>query len=55
LFFFRLYDNSLLPDPGELIAQSRVLAAVYAREVEVRLNSGIVLGAELRLRASRFE
>ncbi len=34
LFFFRLYDNQLIHQTqAELIAQSRVLAAVYAREV----------------------
>ena len=33
LFFFRLYDNQLIHQTqAELIAQSRVLAAVYARE-----------------------
>jgi len=48
LFFFRLYDNQLIHQTqAELIAQSRVLAAVYAREVEARLNAGIVLGSEL--------
>jgi hypothetical protein len=48
LFFFRLYDNQLIHQTqAELIAQSRVLAAVYAREVEARLNAGIVLGTEL--------
>ena len=48
LFFFRLYDNQLIRQTqAELIAQSRVLAAVYAREVEARLDKGIVLGAEL--------
>ncbi len=48
LFFFRLYDNQLIRQTqAELIAQSRVLAAVYAREVEARLDSGLVLGAEL--------
>jgi signal transduction histidine kinase len=48
LFFFRLYDNQLIHQTqAELIAQSRVLAAVYAREVETRLDSGIALGAEL--------
>jgi two-component system, OmpR family, sensor histidine kinase CreC len=48
LFFFRLYDNQLIRQTqAELIAQSRVLAAVYAREVEVRLGKGLVLGAEL--------
>ena len=37
LFFFRLYDNQLIRQTqAELIAQSRVLAAVYAREVEAR-------------------
>ena len=48
LFFFRLYDNQLIHQTqAELIAQSRVLAAVYAREVEARLDAGVVLGAEL--------
>lgn len=48
LFFFRLYDNQLIHQTqAELIAQSRVLAAVYAREVEARLSGGIVLGAEI--------
>ena len=48
LFFFRLYDNQLIRQTqAELIAQSRVLAAVYAREVEARLDKGLVLGPEL--------
>lgn len=48
LFFFRLYDNQLIRQTqAELIAQSRVLAAVYAREVTARLDKGIGLGAEL--------
>jgi two-component system, OmpR family, sensor histidine kinase CreC len=48
LFFFRLYDNQLIRQTqAELIAQSRVLAAVYAREVEARLDKGLILGAEL--------
>ena len=48
LFFFRLYDNQLIHQTqAELIAQSRVLAAFYAREVEARLNAGVVLGTEL--------
>jgi two-component system sensor histidine kinase CreC len=48
LFFFRLYDNQLIHQTqAELIAQSRVLAAVYAREVEARLGGGIALGAEI--------
>jgi signal transduction histidine kinase len=48
LFFFRLYDNQLIHQTqAELIAQSRVLAAVYAREVEARLAAGIALGAEI--------
>ena len=43
LFFFRLYDNQLIRQTqAELIAQSRVLAAVYAREVEARLDKGLV-------------
>ena len=48
LFFFRLYDNQLIHQTqAELIAQSRVLAAVYAKEVELRLPSRIALGAEI--------
>ncbi|MCP4618712.1 MAG: HAMP domain-containing protein [Bradyrhizobium sp.] len=48
LFFFRLYDNQLIRQTqAELIAQSRVLAAVYARETEARLDKGLTLGAEL--------
>jgi two-component system, OmpR family, sensor histidine kinase CreC len=48
LFFFRVYDNQLIHQTqAELIAQSKVLAAVFAREVESRRNSGIILGAEL--------
>src|SRR5206468_4912934 len=48
LFFFRLYDNQLIHQTqAELIAQSRVLAAVFAREVQTRLGSGILLGAEI--------
>ncbi|MFX9740646.1 hypothetical protein ABTP03_19810, partial [Acinetobacter baumannii] len=31
--------------------QSRVLAAVYAREAEARLDKGLVLGAELPVAA----
>ena len=52
LFFFRLYDNQLIHQTqAELIAQSRVLAAVYAREVEGRLADGIALGAEIPAQA----
>ena len=48
LFFFRIYDNQLIRQTqAELIAQSRVLAAVYAEEVTARLNAGIPLGAEI--------
>lgn len=48
LFFFRLYDNQLIHQTqAELIAQSRVLAAVYAREVEARSADGITLGAAI--------
>jgi two-component system sensor histidine kinase CreC len=48
LFFFRVYDNQLIHQTqAELIAQSRVLAAVYAREVEAHLGTGIPLGAEI--------
>jgi two-component system, OmpR family, sensor histidine kinase CreC len=50
LFFFRLYDNQLIHQTqAELIAQSRVLSAIYAREVEARLGGDIVLGAEIPL------
>src|SRR4051812_43004731 len=48
LFFFRLYDNQLIHQTqAELIAQSRVLAAVYAREVEARPGDELALGAEI--------
>jgi two-component system sensor histidine kinase CreC len=48
LFFFRLYDNQLIRQTqAELIAQSQVLSAVFAREVEARRASGITLGAEI--------
>jgi two-component system sensor histidine kinase CreC len=48
LFFFRVYDNQLIHQTqAELIAQSRVLASVYAREVEARIASGIPLGVEI--------
>src|SRR5215472_6148644 len=48
LFFFRLYDNQLIRQTqAELIAQSQVLSAVFAREVEARRASGIALGAEI--------
>lgn len=48
LFIFRLYDNQLIRQTeSELIAQSTVLAAVYAREVEAKLSEGITLGTEL--------
>jgi two-component system sensor histidine kinase CreC len=48
LFFFRLYDNQLIRQTqAELIAQSQVLAAIYAQEVEARRLAGIALGAEV--------
>ena len=48
LFFFRLYDNQLIRQTqAELIAQSQVLSAVYAREIELRRAGGIALGAEI--------
>ena len=48
LFFFRLYDNQLIRQTqAELIAQSQVLAAVFAREVEARRAGGTALGAEV--------
>lgn len=48
LFFFRLYDNQLIRQTqAELIAQSRVVATIYAQEVEKRLGGGIELGAEV--------
>jgi signal transduction histidine kinase len=54
LFFFRLYDNQLIHQTqAELIAQSKVLAAVYAQEVESRRGAGITLGAELSLEARK--
>ncbi|MGJ5205094.1 ATP-binding protein [Bradyrhizobium sp. HKCCYLR20261] len=52
LFFFRIYDNQLIRQTqAELIAQSRVLAAVFAEEVAARLASGIPLGFEIPLEA----
>ncbi|TWB96845.1 signal transduction histidine kinase [Bradyrhizobium macuxiense] len=46
LFFFRLYDNQLIRQTqAELIAQSRVLAVIYARDVQAQLANGIPLGA----------
>src|SRR5215467_8022512 len=48
LFFFRLYDNQLIRQTqAELIAQSQVLSAIYAREIETRRAGGIALGAEI--------
>jgi len=48
LFFFRLYDNQLIRQTqAELIAQSRVLATIYAQEVTARLDGGLTLGAEV--------
>jgi two-component system sensor histidine kinase CreC len=48
LFFFRIYDNQLIHQTqAELIAQSQVLAVVYARDVEARIPLGIQLGAAL--------
>jgi two-component system sensor histidine kinase CreC len=47
LFFFRIYDNQLIHQTqAELIAESSVLSALYAREVEARIP-GIPLGAEI--------
>ena len=48
LFFFRIYDNQLIHQTqAELIAQSEVLAVVYAREIEAGISSGLRLGAPL--------
>src|SRR3954469_18295337 len=48
LFFFRIYDNQLIHQTqAELIAQSKVLAVIYARDVETRRPAGIPLGAQL--------
>lgn len=48
LFFFRLYDNQLIRQTeAELIAQGVVISAVFAREVEQRLATGIELGPEV--------
>ncbi|MBR0795886.1 HAMP domain-containing protein [Bradyrhizobium jicamae] len=48
LFFFRLYDNQLIHQTqAELIAQSRVLAAIFVQDVQARIGSGIPLGAEV--------
>ncbi|MHC2333066.1 ATP-binding protein [Bradyrhizobium sp. USDA 4454] len=46
LFFFRLYDNQLIRQTqAELIAQSRVLAVIYAQDVRAQLRNDIPLGA----------
>src|SRR5689334_23160850 len=48
LFFFRIYDNQLIRQTqAELIAQSRVLAAIFAEQVRARLATGIALGNEV--------
>jgi signal transduction histidine kinase len=47
LFFFRIYDNQLIHQTqAELIAESSVLSAVYAREIEAKIP-GIPLGTEI--------
>jgi two-component system sensor histidine kinase CreC len=47
LFFFRIYDNQLIHQTqAELIAESSVLSAIYAREIEAKIP-GIPLGAEI--------
>lgn len=52
LFLFRLYENQVIRQTeSELIAQSAVLAAVFSREVEDRLKTGIALGAVRRPKA----
>lgn len=52
LFAFRLYDNQLIRQTeAELIAQSSVLAAAFAQEVEARRAGGIPLGAEVPVAA----
>jgi two-component system sensor histidine kinase CreC len=52
LFFFRIYDNQLIRQTqAELIAQSRVLAAIFAEEVKARLDAGIPLGDEVPVEA----
>ena len=48
LFFFRIYDNQLIHQTqAELIAQSSVLSALYAREVEAMRPDGMALGPEI--------
>jgi two-component system sensor histidine kinase CreC len=48
LFFFRIYDNQLIRQTqAELIAQSKVLAVIYAQQIEAKIPAGIVLGAPL--------
>jgi two-component system, OmpR family, sensor histidine kinase CreC len=48
LFFFRLYDNQLIRQTeAELIAQGVVISAIFAREVEARLATGIELGPQV--------
>ena len=52
LFFFRIYDNQLIHQTqAELIAQSSVLSALYAREVEAKIP-GIAARRGNRTRAA---
>jgi two-component system, OmpR family, sensor histidine kinase CreC len=52
LFFFRIYDNELIHQTqAELIAQSKVLAVIYAREIEAKTPAGIQLGDVLAVGA----
>ena len=46
LFFFRLYENQLVRQTeAELIAQSAVIAAAFAEEVERQPDPATLLGA----------
>jgi signal transduction histidine kinase len=54
LFFFRLYENQLLHQTeAELIAQSAVLSAVFADEIERALPPDALLGAAAPAAAGR--
>ena len=48
LYFLKIYQNQLIQQTeAELIAQSAALAAVFHREVETSLPSGVALGAQV--------
>jgi signal transduction histidine kinase len=48
LVFFRLYENQLVRQAeGELIAQSAVIAAVFAQEINAAPEKSLLLGADI--------